>query len=223
MSEESIWNEETRMELRSCLQSAILGELRLAKRDPEEILEFCQVVHIDENCPEAESEDFSRFASEEISRIARELEAERASWPEQTDCDRLDRVEETLRGHGILLWQASPCCDTCTSSELPDRINEIEERHPGFAEHLRGYGFFIDQNLPEMLADSYELSIYLAYGWFSPDGNDVEPEFYTQHALSIAREICECLRDEGFEVDWNGSFDRKIGVTLNWQRRAFLA
>jgi hypothetical protein len=31
-----------------------------------------------------------------------------------------------------------------------------------------------------------------------------------------------CLRDEGFEVNWDGDFARKIGVSLNWQRHTML-
>jgi hypothetical protein len=48
------------------------------------------------------------------------------------------------------------------------------------------------------------------------------PEAYKKNALAIAREVCECLRDEGFEVNWDGDFARKIGVSLNWQRRTML-
>jgi hypothetical protein len=139
-----------------------------------------------------------------------------------TDCDRLDRVEDALRDQEILLWQVSPCCDTCTGAELPDRIDVINGRFPGFHDRVRGYAFFIDQNMPEMLAKSTELSVYLAYGWFSPDGSEVAPEVYQKHALGIAREVCEALRDEGFEANWDGDFARKIGVSLNWQRRTKL-
>ncbi len=144
---------------------------------------------------------------------------EQAGWPDETDCDRLDLVEATLRSHGILLWQASPCCDSCTGGELPDRIDEIEKQHPNFRDKLRGYAFFIDQNMADMLAEDTELSVYLAYGWFSPEDTTTEPEVYVKNSLSIAREVCECLREHGFEPDWDGSFSKKIGITLNWLRR----
>ena len=126
-------------------------------------------------------------------------------WPPETDCDRLDRVEETLRGRGILLWQVSPCCDTCTGGELPDRIDEIDRRYPGFRDRVRGYAFFIDQNMADMLAEDTQVSVYLAYGWFSPDDSTVAPEVYESKALGIAREVCDCLREHGFEPDWDGS------------------
>jgi hypothetical protein len=222
MSDERVWNDKSRDDLRETLRWVILGELRLAKSDHEGILETCRAVYIQDECPERERDEIIQFASDQLNRAASQLAAEKATWPEETDCDRLDRVEAALRDQGILLWQASPCCDSCTGSELPDRIDVITGRYPGFRELVRGYTFFIDQNMPQMLADSTLLSVYLAYGWFSPDDSQLAPEDYKKNALGIAREVYECLRDEGFEVNWDGDFDRKIGVSVNWQRRTML-
>ena len=222
MSSEKIWNDESREELRERIREVILGEVRLARRGPEDILETCREVYIQDTCPKREWDAFVQFAAKEIKRAATQIASEEATWPEETDCDRLDRVEGALRERGILLWQVSPCCDTCTGGELPDRIDVINLRYPGFRERLRGYSFFIDQNMPETLADDTDLSVYLAYGWFSPDDSEVAPEIYEKHALGIAREVCKCLRGEGFEPDWDGDLAHKIGVSLNWQRRTLL-
>jgi hypothetical protein len=219
---EEIWNDKSRDELRERLRTAIFGEHRLARYDHQEILEYCRDVYLQDVCPEEEWEALLQFAVEEIDRVATEFAGEMAIWPEETDCDRLDRVELALRERGILLWQLSPCCDNCTGAELPDRIDVIDQRCPGFRDRVRGYAFFVDQNMPEMVADSRELSIYLAYGWFSPDEREVAPEIYQTNALGIAREICECLHSEGFEVNWDSDLARKIGVSLNWQRRTVL-
>ena len=54
--------------------------------------------------------------------------------------------------------------------------------------------------------------MYLAYGWLSPDGKDIDPDIYPGHALGIARELCECLRDGGFEPFWNGDLAKKIHI-----------
>jgi hypothetical protein len=222
MSEEQIWNDESREKLRERLRSAIVGELRLAKLKHENILASCRDVYLQDECPEREMDTFLQFAEEELDRAATRLASEMATWPRETDCDRLDRVEVALRDRDILLWQISPCCDTCTGAELPDRINEINRRCPGFRDRVRGYAFFIDQNMPEMLAESIGVSIYLGYGWYSPRGSQVARDVYENNALGIAREVCECLRDEGFEVSWDGNLARKILVSLNWQRRTTL-
>jgi hypothetical protein len=222
MSDDQGWNDQSRDELRNRLRSAILGELRLARRGHEGILEACREVHIQEDCPERELNAFIQFAADELDRAATQLAFEQAGWPNETDCDRLDRVELVLRERGILLWQVSPCCDTCTRSEFPDRIDVINSRYPGFRDRVRGYAFFIDQNMPEMLAESVDISVYLAYGWISPDGSNVASEIYAKNGLGVADEICECLRDEGFKIVWDGELARKIGVSLNWRRRTTL-
>ncbi|MCA9247216.1 MAG: isoprenylcysteine carboxylmethyltransferase family protein [Planctomycetales bacterium] len=220
-SSERTWNDAARDDLRESLRSRVLGEIRLGRRETEEIYEICDDWIQDES-PEAEWSAFRELVADEIEAAGETLSAEQATWPAETDCDRLDRVEASLRDRDILLWQVSPCCDTCTGSELPDRIETIDGRHPGFRERARGYAFFIDQNMPDMLADDTEISVYLAYGWFSPDDSDVKPAIYEKHALAIAREVCECLRAEGFEPDWDGDFSRKIGVSLDWRRRSLL-
>ncbi|HET6326670.1 MAG TPA: hypothetical protein VFG04_18480 [Planctomycetaceae bacterium] len=222
MSTPPVWNDESRHELREALRSGILGELRLAKRRHADIVQACREVYMEDVCPENEWDSFIQFVVDELDRAATRLASEQSKWPEETDCDRLDRVEVALRERGILLWQVSPCCDTCTGGELPDRVDVIDRRCPGFRERIRGYGFFIDQNLPETLADATELSVFLAYGWFSRDEFESAPDVYERNALGIAREVCECLRNEGFEPDWDGDFARKIGVALNWQRRTVL-
>jgi hypothetical protein len=213
------WNEKSRDELRERLQSAILGEIRLAKRGHEDILETCREVYIQDECPDGEEDTFLQFAAGELDRMATAHASEMVSWPDETDCDRLDRVEVALRERGILLWQVSPCCNTCTVGELPDRIDVIDRRCPGFRNRVRGYAYFIDQRMPEYLAESSRLSVYLGYGWLLPDDSEVAPQVYEENALAIAREVRECLLKEGFEVSWNGDLAQKIGVSLNWQRR----
>jgi hypothetical protein len=222
MSEITTWNETSREDLRATLRSCVLGEVRLANSEHGGIVEFCREVYVADGCPEEERESFVRFATDELEKAKSRHSQEQADWPAETDCDRLDRVETALRDRGILLWQVSPCCDTCTGGELPDRVNKVDRRHPGFQDRLRGYAFFIDQNMADMLAEDTHVSVYLAYGWCSPENSDVPPEVYEKNALSIAGEVCECLHKHGFEPNWDGSFSKKIGVSLNWQRRTML-
>lgn len=221
MGNEETWNDESRQNLREALRSDIVGKVRLARHRHKDILGACEE-HIADECPKDECNSFIQFAKDELHRAATLLTSEQTTWPAKTDCDRLDSVEIALRKRGILLWQVSPCCDTCTRGELTDRIDLIDRRFPGFRNDIRGYAFFIDQNMPEMLSERTHLSVYLGYGWISPDDAEVAADDYQKNALGIAHEVCKCLRDEGFEVDWVGNLDRKIGLSLNWQRRTFL-
>lgn len=77
--------------------------------------------------------------------------------------------------------------------------------------------------MAEELSEGTPISICLAYGWFSPDEDAVEPKVYEANALGIANEVCDCLRENGFEPEWDGELSRKIGVSLNWQRRDVLS
>ena len=219
MSEGVTWNDESRETLRETLRDRVLGEVRLANSDHDDILDLCREVYIEDECPEDERDMFIQFAAEKLEQAVALLDAEQATWPHETDCDRLDRAEAALRAQGILLWQVSPCCDTCTVGEISERTEEMEQRYPGFRERIRGYAFFIDQNMAEMLAESTRLSVYLGYGWLSPDNSDVATDVYEKNALGVAKEVCDCLRQHSLQVDWNGDFSKKIGLSLNWQRR----
>lgn len=221
MGDEQVWDDQAREDLKAELRSSILGELRLGKLDHDSILQNCDEVYI-EDAPETEKEEFIRFSAAELERMVAQLEAERETWPEETDCDRLDRVELALQGRGIVLWQASPCCNSCTRSEFRDRIVMIEDRDPGFLGKCRGYAYFIDQNMPESLAIDSNISVYLCYSWLSPDEAEVADDVCQEYALGIGREVCQCLHDEGFEVDWGGDPSRTIRLSLNWQRRTML-
>ncbi len=223
MNDERVWTEKTRNDLRESLRSVILGEVRLAKRGHEAIKEICRETYIQELCPQREWGDFDQFAFEEIKKVAVMFATEKGQWPEVTDCDRLDRVEAKLRDRGILFWQASTCCDSCTRGELGDRMELINCRHPGFRENARGYAFFVDQTLPGMLAKDPSLSFFICYGWFPQDRPQSTPEDLKNNTLEIGRNVCECLQSEGFQVDWNGDVQHKIGLSIKWQRRTMLA
>ncbi len=220
MSKEIVWGEGQRKDLKESLCDLILGELRLFKSDHPGILDICREVYIEDECPDAERQTFIQFAEQEIQKAAAELELGKSAWEPVTDCDRLDSAEKMLAEKDILLWQVSPCCDTCTGEALPDRVAEVDRRYPGFAERVRGYAFFIEQNLADMLAEDTQISVYLAYGWFLQDNPDVTDEEYEKNALDIGHEVCDCLRQHKLEVTWDGDFSKKIGVRLNWQRRA---
>ena len=46
MSQKDEWNDKARDELRSTLRRFVLGELRLARRDREAILEACRDIYL---------------------------------------------------------------------------------------------------------------------------------------------------------------------------------
>lgn len=213
------WGDEARDDLKSTIRVIATGEIRLGKNQHAEILDLLREVYINEDAPEGEQDAFVQYAREQIEAAAVRHAEDKAAWAGETDCDRLDHAEAALRDAGVLLWQVSPCCDTCSGAELPDRIDEIEARYPGFRERLDGYAFFIEQNMADMLSDGTQISVYLAYGWFPPEDARPDQSLYEENALRIGGMVKDQLERLGLEVDWNGSLSKKIGVTVNWQRR----
>ncbi|MCA9642538.1 MAG: hypothetical protein H6718_19810 [Polyangiaceae bacterium] len=218
---EDEWNDELRNELLESVCGYMLGEVRLGKRDDEEIV-FIAVDRLADEIPEEEVPLFEAHAIKQLPLVRQRHEAEQSDWPEETDCDRLDEVQDELQEDGIVFWQASPCCNTCSQSELPDRLREIDEDDPGFAKECRGYAFFHDQSLPDELLENSQLLVYLSYGWF-PDKDDVSETEYAKQALAIGEEVCDALESAGFRVDWTGDLSKKIGLHINWQRRTQLS
>jgi hypothetical protein len=152
---------------------------------------------------EYEPDDLEPHALE----IARELLAahkrEQESWPDVTDCDRLDSALAALEATGIVCRQDFTCCGTCGAAEIGDEMEEAAED----GKAIRGYVFYHMQDT-EHAVDGYGL--YLSYGSVEDD---------EASAVGIGRELVAALRQQGLEADWNGSLSRRIGVSLDWKRR----
>jgi hypothetical protein len=140
-------------------------------------------------------------------RILRELlaahQAEQATWPAITDCDRLDAAFAALEAKGIVCRQHFSCCGTCGAYEIWDEAATLEAA----GVRVRGYAFYHSQDT-EAAVDGDGL--YLSYGTDSDSA---------AAALAIANEIVSALQQHGLQVSWNGSWSQRIGVQLTWQRR----
>jgi hypothetical protein len=222
MTNDNQWDDTSRQNARESITRYIQGSLRLAKLQHEEIITNAFEIYVMDECPESEQAVFQNFARTELARLDHELGIEKVTWPAITDCDRLDAVQQSLLENNIVFWQASPCCDSCTMGEFEDRIKLLENHCPGIDDRIRGYAFFIDQNLPEYLSKSSTMAVYLAYGWISFDRNPVDEVTYNNKAIEIAHEVCDALNVEGFVTNWNGELSNKIMLRLNWQRRTLL-
>lgn len=124
-------------------------------------------------------------------------------WPAVTDYDRLDRAFANLEARGIVCRQNFTCCGTCGSAEIWDQIKEATDM--GVA--VRGYAFFHMQDTEGAVDGS---GLYLNYG---------AVEEGEQAALDVAREISGEIESSSLKVDWDGSWQKRIGVKLDWKRR----
>lgn len=134
-----------------------------------------------------------------------ERKAERANWPDVTDCDRLDAAFAELKETGLIAEQNFWCCQTCASSEVHATIKQA--RKSGGAVP-RGYVFYHDQDTDRAVQGG---GLYLAYG--SRDGKSAACQ-------AIASEVVDTLKHHGLEPEWNGKLDTRIFLPLDWKRRS---
>ena len=143
----------------------------------------------------------------EAPRILREVLAEHvraeASWPAVTDCDRIDAAFAALEQDGIIARQNFTCCMTCGSNEIWEEVQAAKDA--GLPAH--GYAFYHVQDTDAAVEGS---GIYLAYG-ACEEGEAA--------ALGVAKDIVEALQAQGLYPDWDGRWDQRIAVPLDWKRR----
>lgn len=158
-----------------------------------------------------EGEIDSQVVRREAPRLLRQALAEHAAaeadWPEVTDCDRIDAAFAELEEAGVIARQNYSCCMTCGSAEIFDEVMAAHDA--GLP--ARGYAFYHMQDTEAAVEGG---GVHLGYG--AVDEGEAA-------ALAIGREIVATLEAHGLRTDWNGSWDRRIGVALDWKRRRGVA
>lgn len=167
--------------------------------DPAAIVESAIEMFADELDAAVIEPHVRRILAEELAVHA----GQQRGWPARTDCDKLDAAFATLEKNGVIARQHFTCCGTCGSTEIWDEMAAVE-RVGGAA---RGYAFYHWQDTEAAVDGS---GLMLNYG-ASEEGEAA--------ALIIAREIVAELERHGLVTDWNGSWDKRIGVKLDWKRR----
>ncbi len=125
------------------------------------------------------------------------------SWPEVTDCDRLDAAFADLEKLGIVCRQNFSCCCTCGAAEIGDEM--AAEREGG--REVMGFAFYHMQDTEGAVEGG---TLWLSYG------SILRGE---EAALGIAKEVIEHLERHGLSTVWDGSWQTRITVQLDWRRR----
>jgi len=124
------------------------------------------------------------------------------SWPQITDCDRLDEAFADLNDGGVISLQNA---GYTISDGISDVSEELECRDRS---EVKGYCFYHGQDLERAVAGD---GLMLAFG-------DLEDTLEGRRA--IGKLVAEALSKAGFEVDWNGDPEKRISVPkLDWKRR----
>lgn len=138
----------------------------------------------------------------ESALAARALE--QLSWPEVTDCDRLDAAFADLEAEQIVARQNFSCCGTCGSYEIWDEAKAEEAK----GKSVRGYAFYHMQDTESAVEGD---GVYLNYG-AAADGEHA--------AVEIGHRIVRQLEQHGLRTNWDGTLNKRIHVALDWKRRS---
>jgi hypothetical protein len=152
---------------------------------------------------DGEDEEWLRRAVAREFRKKREAEQ---GWPAVTDCDRLDRAFEALRGCGVLTRHR---CGLTIQDGL-DVIDDLYAEAGGEQSDLLGYCFYHLQDMEGAMFG--ERGIWLAFGSFPS-------------SRKLAVEVGQLVRAEfegaGFAVEWDGTAESRLLLKgFRWQRRS---
>lgn len=141
-----------------------------------------------------------RCAFEQASAAHRDAQA---TWPDVTDCDRLDAAFAELEAAGVIARHDFQCCQNCAGYAMWDEAEAFEAA----GGMLRGHVFYHAQDTESALDGD---GLYLAYG-AAEEGDEA--------AVAIGHEIVACIESHGLETRWNGEIRQRIHVALDWKRR----
>jgi hypothetical protein len=159
---------------------------------------------IDEDADGGDGFDVGKVKAHAAQALAAKRAAE-AQWPPATDNDKLDRAFARLHEQGICALQYAGN----TQDDGIDSVAEALSEEEVAQDQYKGYCFFHSQDMDRALDGE---GLMLAFGYIGSD----EPE----DIVPIGRIICDALRHEGLEVEWNGTAGRRINLPrLRWQRR----
>lgn len=154
------------------------------------------------------------FKSDEIDKkwLAFQIDEEMArkaasekTWPEKTDCDRLDQVFEELNRSNIIALQNVGY----TKSDGIEDILQVYQKRGGKSSLIEGYCFYHGQDL-DRAVDSQGLM--LTFG--DIHGTDVK-------GLEIGAKIVTVLKHHGFDPKWPRTINKRIEIPdINWLRRS---
>jgi hypothetical protein len=191
-------------ELRAEAFSRMLASLAEGFEEEDHIIDGTVEMMADDDLDDYAAAELAEAGPGIYREALAEHERDKATWPGQTDCDRLDAAFDELNARGILARHHWWCCQTCGRAAMPEeRARAIALGRPA-----RGYAFYHVQDT-EAAADGR--GIYLAYSSF---------EDRPKAEVAIAEEVVALLRAYDFVPEWDGKASSRVHVPMKWQRRA---
>lgn len=132
-------------------------------------------------------------------------EADKQTWPEVTDCDRLAAAFTSLRTFGIIALHNAGLTQSDGYSDFQEALAEAPDKS-----RIEGYCFYHWQDLERAVAGD---GLYLAFGPTNPREEE-------SRGPAVGNIVASTLQDAGFDVDWDGSLKTRILIPqIDWKRR----
>lgn len=159
---------------------------------------------IDHSASAGEGFDVERIKAFAAALLDSKRAAE-AAWPDETDCDRLDRAFADLDALGICALQ----CAGDTLSDGFEAVADVINADGVPQDRYSGFCFFHSQDLDRALDGE---GLALAFGHID---SQAAADF-----IAVGRKVCEVLAQHGLQTAWDGSDKRRIQLPhIRWQRR----
>jgi hypothetical protein len=128
--------------------------------------------------------------------------AAEASWPDTTDCDRLDQAFEELNSRGVIALHNA-------GYTMSDGISDVSEvLHQRGRRGIKGYCFYHGQDVERAVTGG---GLMVAFGDLDDDKTK---------KTAIGRLLRDVLQEAGFDVEWNGDPETRLNIPrLDWKRR----
>jgi hypothetical protein len=182
--------QEVENHVRACVRYWVWGGFAA----PEDVARM-----VEDIIEEGVTADWARAVADEEFESKRTAEA---SWPAQTDCDKLDQVFARLDAAGICALQNAGYTQSDGRSDVEQALDER-----GRGKYL-GYCFFHGQDLERAVDGN---GLMLAFGDLRDD---------KKKSALVAERICDELKAAGFAVTWSGDVGRRIEIAqIDWKRR----
>ncbi len=187
--------------------SSVLDEMRIhisrmiraGFRPPDEVARECAAML----AGEAPAAVLDSNAEQITKEVVAAHQQDQATWPQVTDCDRLEAAFRDLNESGIVSRQNFSCCSNCGVVEIGDEIRQEMQR----GIRVRGYVFYHMQDT-ENAAQGCGLLLNYGVSFGSKAS-----------ALEVGRAIEAELQKHGLTTEWSGETGKRIGVNLDWKRR----
>jgi hypothetical protein len=128
--------------------------------------------------------------------------AAEASWPNTTDCDRLDQAFEELNARGVIALHNA-------GYTISDGIGDVSEvLHERGRKGIKGYCFYHGQDAQRAVAGG---GLMIAFGDLDDDKTK---------KTQVGRLVKDVLHGAGLAVEWNGEPETRLNLPgLDLKRR----